>query len=89
MPSADLRECLRFTPRRGPKGALFFEAEKGGRRFLMVEKRDGSWSLYERVGWSGSEEAAPTKARPRPRKTIRALAGLGLLDATDAIEVSR
>lgn len=89
MPSADLRECLRFTPRRGPKGVLFFEAEKGRRRFLMVEKRDGSWSLYERVGWSEPGEAAPLKSRPRPRRTIKALADLGLVSATDEIEVTR
>ncbi|MBY0298081.1 MAG: hypothetical protein K2X71_18955 [Methylobacterium sp.] len=84
--SADLREVMRFSARRGPTGRLWFDGERNGRRFAIFECKDGTWSLYERVGHPAPDQDVQPSRRPAPRRIRRELAGLGLIEAGDVIE---
>lgn len=94
--SVDLREVMRLTGRRGPAGKFWLDGERNGRRFVILERRDGSWSLFERVGHpdlgepeeaTGARSNAPPPRPPRraPRRVRRELAGLGLVNADDDV----
>lgn len=95
--SADLKEIMSLSERRGPAGAVWFEGRRGDRRFVVFRRKDGSWTLFERVGAStpaeasprmGARPSAPPRPPPRmaPKRLRRELVGLGLIEASDLIE---
>lgn len=95
--SADLKEIMSLSERRGPAGAVWFEGRRGDRDFVVFRRKDGSWTLYERVGASalagaaartGARSDAPPRqtARKPPKRMRRELVGLGLIEASDVIE---
>lgn len=67
MSQAELRPVMKLRARRGPRGRLFLEGERAGRRFVVLEVGDNAWAPIERVGHPAPEPeqtGARSDARP-------------------------
>ncbi|KTS14130.1 hypothetical protein NS228_28755 [Methylobacterium indicum] len=92
--SADLREIMQFTVRRGPAGKAWMEARHRDRKFVLFQGKDGNWTLFERIG---IEDPAPRQVavrsrarpkapvRPAPLRLQRELGALGLVEPGDLV----